>query len=206
MYFKCIYWLLIYVINIVIISTWKWHWRPCSCEVEEMAWNFGTPWTKPSCFNRSYRFFGSIRCVSPVPHLITRPPLMIPNTSYMQYNQHHHRDSWHPQVGPQIRTGLAQPDFAPCQPTHDVSRIITTRTGLIVIIISLPRYLLGKKQYTGTDHQPPDIRWTHTSDDPTSNRGRRPETYRIYSYISPEAYKRKSTYFGNFLKLIAVRL
>ena len=70
MYFKCIYWLLIYVINIVIISTWKWHWRPCSCEVEEMAWNFGMPWTKPSCFNRSYRFFGSIRYVSPVPHLV----------------------------------------------------------------------------------------------------------------------------------------
>ena len=71
MYFKRIYWLLIFVINILIISTWKWHWRPCPCEVEEMAWNFGTPWTKSSCFHRTYRFFGPIRYASPVPHLMT---------------------------------------------------------------------------------------------------------------------------------------
>ena len=32
------------------------------------------------------------------------------------------------------------------------------------------------------------------------------QAYRIYSYISPGAYKRKSAYFGIFLKLITVRL
>ena len=79
MYFKCIYWLLIFVINILIKSTWKWHWRPCSCEVEEMAWNFGTPWTKSSCFNRTYRFFGPIRYASPVPHLVNVSLFRYPN-------------------------------------------------------------------------------------------------------------------------------
>ena len=92
MYFKCIYWLLIYVINIVIISTWKWHWRPCSCEVEEMAWNFGTPWTKPSCFNRSYRFFGSIRYVSPVPHLVSDGALF--NISSIQKKHEENINKW----------------------------------------------------------------------------------------------------------------
>ena len=77
--FKCIlsaYWLVIFVINILIISTWKWHWRPFSCAVEEMAWNFGTPWTKSSCFHRTFRFFGTIRFHRPATHLISMHALL----------------------------------------------------------------------------------------------------------------------------------
>ena len=53
----------------------------------------------------------------PPPHIMR--PSLIPNASYMHYNQHQYRDSWHPQAGPPTRTGPAHPDFAPGQPTHD---------------------------------------------------------------------------------------
>ena len=65
MYFKRIYWLLIFVINIVIISTWKLHWRPFSCEVEEMAWNLGHVMKNRSAFTE--RFVFSERSVFTVP-------------------------------------------------------------------------------------------------------------------------------------------
>ena len=121
----------------------------------------------------------------PPPHIM-RPPL-IPNMSHMHYNQHHYRDCWHPQAGPQTRTGPAQPDFAPCQPTHDV-RPQNNRSHSDSHKPPPPPQM-PTRQRTIHRNRPPATKHPvnpHTSDDHTSNWGRRPETYSPYRHQRPK--------------------
>ena len=68
-YFKPIYWLLTFVINILIILTWKCHWRPFSWEVEEMLVEISErPMKNRTDFAECFILFGTIHFHSLAPH------------------------------------------------------------------------------------------------------------------------------------------
>ena len=121
----------------------------------------------------------------PPPHIM-RPPL-IPNASYMHYNQHQYRDSWHPQAGPPTRTGPAHPDCSPGQPTHDVRPQNNNQNRFHSDSHKPPH--MSNRQRIIHRNKPSATRHPvnpHTSDDLTSNRGRCPETYSPYRHQRPK--------------------